>query len=274
MSQEWSTVCHQKNKRVTEAIQELQSKKANWEARQVENQRKQAEWEARQVEKQRKQREKEDNWVAKFDAEFPPVSAKGPQPSREYKIQYMRERGKSRFENLQAKQKEYDERQKTAYDRKEERHVAELKAALGPKWYNKVAFTEADCQLASIMRYEDDLEDQRAEWDAEIAEREAEKRWEEERKEEKRKTKEYMATLSSEELKKYKRELREQAEEDDYAWECGCYDDADQFMRNMRRQEAENKEMDERWAAWTASQATRPAHHVWRWSEMKKLIKQ
>jgi len=273
MSQEWSTVSHQKNKRVAQAIQERQSKKVEWEARQAENKRKQEEWEVRQVEKQRKQKEKEDNWVAKFDAEFPSVSVKSPQPSREYKIQYMRERGKSRFENFQAKQKEFEARQKTAYDRKEARHVAELKAALGSNWYKKVAFTDAECQLASFLRYEDDVEKERAEWETERDEWEAEKRWEEERKEEKRLKKEHMATLSSKELIKYKRELRQQAEEETYSWECSMADDSDRMWRNMRHQDAENKEMDERWAAWIKLQTTRPAHHVWKWSEMEKQLK-
>ena len=220
--------------------------------------------------------EKENRWVAQFDKEFPSITSKDV-TTRQYKIDFIRQRGKARFEEYQKKQKEKDERhqayaeekkqrREAAYNRKEAEYLELIKEALGNDWYKLIRETQYDCKTAILMRYEEEERAQQEEWEDEIAEREFEKKMEEDRKEQKRKRKEHMETLSPEELKKYKKELREKAEEEDYMWESAMHDESCRYVRAMEQNEVQLKKNDALWTAWLKNK------YPWDWNEMKKLI--
>jgi len=213
--------------------------------------------------------EKENRWVAQYDKEFPPLSSKDA-TTREYKIDFMRKRGKARFEDFQRQQKEKEARQKDyaeqkkqrrreAYDRNEASHIEELQARLGDNWYKLIQNTKFDCEKAIDMRCKQQTQAEEDEWEEEMMEQ----RWQKEREEEDKKNKEYMATLSPLELKKYKRQLREELEEQ---WESSCWDNSCHQVRAMNMRDAKNKENDEAWAHWIKNP------NDWDWQEMSKLI--
>jgi len=225
---------------------------------------------------QRKDVSKCDKWVAQFDKEFPPISSKDA-TTREYKINFMRQRGKQRYEEYISKQQAYKARQqayaeekkqrrKAAYNRKENEYLNLVKEALGDDWYKLVRDTEYDCETAIFLRYEEREREEEEDWEdaireaqEEIATRELEKK----RKEEEKK---YMATLSPEDLRRYKKELRELAEEEEYSWECTSWDDSCRQVRALDNQIARNKRNEELWREWLKIK------HPWDWIEMKKLI--
>jgi hypothetical protein len=221
-------------------------------------------------------KEKEDKWIAQFDKEYPPISSKD-STTREYKIDFMRQRGKERYESYQSKQQAYKSRQqayaeekkqrrKAAYNRKENEYLPIIKDALGENWYKLVRNTQYDCSTAIFLRYEEEERAEEEDWKDAIRAQELEKKWEEERQEEKRKKKEYMDTLSPTDLKKYKKELRELAEEEDYSWECTSWDYSCRQVRALNNQVARNKRNEELWTAWLK------INYPWDWSEMQKLV--
>ena len=131
--------------------------------------RKNAKWEARQKEKRAK-------WIDEYNKEFPRLSDVPPEHPDEYKINFIRERNKTRYEEYKARELERSSEKRERYEHLERIHAEECEKILGPKWYSYPMLIggEFDCELAYIMRYEDDLYEQQYEY---TFERKHEERW-------------------------------------------------------------------------------------------------
>ena len=134
-----------------------------------ETKRKNAKWEARQKEKRAK-------WIDEYNKEFPRLSDVPPEHPDEYKINFIRERNKTRYEEYKARELERSSEKRERYEHLERIHAEECERILGPKWYSYLMLIdgEFDCELAYIMRYEDDLDEQHSEY---TFERKHEERW-------------------------------------------------------------------------------------------------
>lgn len=89
------------------------------------------------------------------------------------------------------------------------------------------------------MRYEDDLDQGLADWNAVCAQLEDERR--------------------EKEPINYS--------EDSYEWECGWY------TQILKRQHTETKMKEERWAEFLAFNTKKPPHRVWNATKMNELLK-
>lgn len=227
---DWTTVTNKKNNPVVPLV--------NFSHKQ----RKQMEWEA-------SQKEKRDKWIDEYNREFPPLSDAIPEPPDEYKINFIRQRNKTRYEEYKARENERSKEKRERYEHLERVHAEECERILGKQWYRHPMLigSDFDCELADVMRYEDDLEQQTADWEAEFDKLEYErKQTEQERK-----------------------ERENQIDGSEYSY-CKLYNDANQLMNWIRSRDAE---LSDRWAKFLESNAKKPPHRVWNATKMKELLK-
>ena len=136
------------------------------------------------------------------------------------------------------------------YENLEMLHVSELERFLGKEWYKyqKLPYSEYDCQLAIRLRYEDNVAEELREYE------QYEKSHE---KEEKENTEDdYMEV------------------EDDYMEDASEYDTRflHTFMNSIRKEEEQNRRMDALWDEWLEFNAMKHPDKVWSWEKMKKLL--
>ena len=218
--------------------------------REEEKKRKQAEWQARQEEKKMK-------WIAEYNSEYPRLSDNTPDLPEEYKIEFIRKRNKTRYDDWKARQDRRMQENREKYEHFERIHANECELVLGKKWYSYpwLVGSDYDCELAEVMRYEELLEQHRTDWDAECAQ------WEHEQKQKKEKQ---AVSLPD--------EMEDIDEDDSYDSSVGWYEHT-LLLNRLRRQEAELKLKEQRWAEFLALNAKKPPHIVWNATKMKKLLK-
>ena len=241
-------------------------------------------------------KEKEEHWIRQYDEEFPPLSETSPQPTRDEKIEFMRARGKARYEDhvrreeekAQRKKKEKEEKQakKLALEKElEDIHVQEMQRVFEGLtfyiWYQVVDGTEQDCPTASRMRDQaDELrreeeELQREEEDAryyrEVLEERKTIEEEKKRAERKKANKAILRdpTSSSEakgEARKVLDQMKADEEHDDSVFEYEGLRYAFSLQRNWRVQTEESQLLETRLAQWRKMNDARPEWRRWKWN--------
>jgi hypothetical protein len=223
-----------------------EAKKSDWEAKKA----KQAVWEAKRAVWEAKRAK----WLAQYNSEFPSLSDTTPEHPDEFKINFIRERNKTRYEDYKAREKERSKAKREKYERLERIHAQECERILGPNWYSYPMLIggEFDCELADVMRYEDDLEEQRAEWESECEyeRKENEESWE-----------------CGWDERQYERKESEES------WECEWYNDASDSMHWIKKQQEELKERELRWSQFIEFNSKKPPYMVWNATKMKELLK-
>lgn len=217
--------------------------------RQEEKKMKQADWEKRQEAKKAK-------WLAEYNSEFPRLSDKTPELPDECKIEFIRKRNKTRYDDWKARQDRRVQEKRERYEHFERIHANECERLLGKQWYSYpwLIGSEYDCELAEVMRYEELVQEQRADWEAECFELE------------------YQQKQKQEEKEKEEDGL-EDDDDDSYEWETGWYEDSSMLMNRLRRQQAELKMKEQRWADFIEFNSKKPPHILWNATKMRGLLK-
>jgi len=192
-----------------------------------------------------KKKKKETTWIRQYDEMFPPLSDTSPPVPEEQKISYMRERSKMRYEDWKARQERKSKENQVFYDQNEKIHVADCESFLGSTWFEQVAKTEFDCQLADILRHEAMERQARADWKTQCDE------WE------------YEQNLK----------VKKEEEVDDNDSNDDWYEISNRCTMWMKRVEEEKKEKEKRWQEFVEFNAQKSVHNRWNSTNMKKLVK-
>jgi len=236
-------------------------------------------------------REKEERWIRQYDEEFPPLSETSPQPTREEKIEFMRARGKARYEDNVRREEEEAQRNKKKKEEKqakklaqekemEDIHVQDMQGVCRGLttiiWYRVIEGTELDCPTASRMR-DDEEERQREEEEEryyreyleERADREKAEKEVQERAEKEQANKAILQDpSSSEEAKEKAQQVLDQMQEDE-EYDDAVYDSQGlryglSLERNWRVQAEESQLLENRLAQWHKMNETRPEWRRWK----------
>lgn len=151
------------------------------------------------------------------------------------------------------------------YENLEMLHVSELERFLGKEWYKyqKLAYSEHDCQLAIRLRYEDNVAEELREYE----------QYEQSHKKEE---KEKQGNMEDDYMEDDYMEVEDHymEAEDDYMEDASEYDTRflHTFMNRIRKEEEQNRLMDPLWDEWLEFNAMKHPDKVWSWEKMKKLL--